>query len=262
MIILSCATRQHHSMTALLVLIACLLIGLPAKAESVHIAAAANFSPVMDQLVARFEANSNHKAVISAGSTGKLYAQIIHGAPYDVFMSADHARAELLLNSQHAVEGSLMVYAIGRIALWTPRYEMDTGSVAPINLQQFQRLAIANPKTAPYGTAAIEVIKTLGVDPNSLALVQGENIGQTYQFVVSANVEAGFVAYSQLIAANIEPRHYWLVPAQLHQPLTQAAVLLKRGKSNPAAQDWMRFLKSVPAKEIIESFGYLHDIAH
>ncbi len=244
-----------------LLLALCLPIShsLPVAAEEVRVAVASNFLSTFQALAKEFEKHTGHTVAMSPGSSGKLYAQITHGAPFDLLFSADTQRPRLLEQEGLAVPGSRFPYAVGRLTLWSLSPDMlkDNG---PDVLRQaaFSRLAIANPKTAPYGKAAEQVLQALGlwkmVQPK---LVQGENIGQTLQFVASQNAELGFVALSQVLDPKMEGKgSRWDVPSQLHDPLTQEVILLNNGEHNPAAKALLIFLASPAARSIIERYGY------
>lgn len=231
---------------------------LPASAERITVAVAANFTVTMNALVEAFERDGDHTVVVASGSTGKHYAQILHGAPFDVFLAADSERPALLEANGQAVAGSRVTYAVGRLALWSPDPDLVDPRGEVLGTDRFHRLAIANPRLAPYGEAARQVLVELGLYQDLRAkLVQGENIGQAYQFVHSGAAELGLVAYAQLHRPGVEPRgSFWLVPRQLHQPLLQQAVILE---DSPAARALLAFLQSRQAQRIIQDFGY--DIA-
>ena len=202
-----------------------------------------------------FSRITSHNLNLSFGSTGKLYAQIIHGAPYQVFLAADQERPTRLVSEGFAEKGSQFTYALGRIVLYCPREGSDQEPLEVLNSNGFTRLAIANPKTAPYGRAAMEVIQNLGIIENLRAsIIQGDNIAQTFQFVSTDNAELGFVSRSQVI--NIYPDLYSTIPTDLHSPIQQDAVLLQKGLYRKAAREFLEFLKSNPARNIILSFGY------
>ncbi len=233
-----------------------------AQAEQVNIAVAANFSAPMKAIVAQFEKDTNHKATVTTGATGKFYAQIKSGAPFDVFLSADDETPARLEKEGNAVAGSRFTYAIGRLVLWsaTPGFVDAQGQV--LKLGNFTNIALAAPKVAPYGQAAVETMTRLGL----LAalrpkFVQGESIGQTYSFVATGNAALGFVALSQVFEdSRIKRGSGWIVPSNLHSPLRQDAVVLARGKDNQGAADFMRLLKTDKAQSVARSFGY--EIAH
>ena len=236
--------------------LALVLLASPAlRADSALVAVASNFAPALNALIAEFESTSGHALRVAAGSTGKLYAQIVQGAPFDVFLAADQARPRQLENSLHAVKGSRFTYARGRLALvsWDALDE-----IAPEILRStpFRRFAIANPKTAPYGVAAIEVLRALEltelIEPK---LVRGENVGQALAFVASGNAEYGLVALS-VVRGGAFHGSLWKVPAALHSPISQDAVLLERARDNPAANGFLSYLRSEGARQRIAAMGY------
>lgn len=199
----------------------------PAMAGQAHVAVAANFAPLMPALAERFERDTGHTLVISSASTGKLYAQIVHGAPFDVFLAADDDYPHRLEREGRGVAGSRFTYAVGRLALWSPRPSIVDGDSAVLKQKRFRKLAVANPRLAPYGAAAREALEKLGLWTSlQPQMVFGENIAQTYQFVASGNAELGFVAYSQVKG---KAGSHWLVPASLHSPLRQDALLSLHG---------------------------------
>ena len=236
-----------------------LLFALPpalALAGQAHVAVASNFAAPMKQLATQFEQASGHTLVLSSGATGKFYAQIKHGAPFDVLLAADDETPARLLREGDAVQSQ--VYAIGRLALWSDRPGLIDGSDAVLRQNRFQRLAIANPKLAPYGSAAVEVLAKLKLtDQVQNKFVTGENIAQTYQFVASGNAELGFVALSQVMQnGKLSSGSAWLVPASLHSPIRQDAALLKRGENNAAARALLDYLNTPAALATIRSYGY------
>lgn len=226
-----------------------------ANAADVSVAVAANFTVPAKEIAAKFEAESGHSVDLSFGSTGQLYAQITQGAPFDIFMSADSARAQKAVQAGLAVAGSRFTYAIGRLVLWSakPGFVDDHGAV--LKRDEFARLAIAKPATAPYGAAAIEVMKGMGVyESMRPKLVVGESVSQTLQFVATGNADLGFVALSQVIERNDGSR--WVVPDALYAPILQDAVLLKTGDDNASAKAFISFMKSKAALRIIQRYGY------
>ena len=245
-------------MKALPLLLAALLVPAHADAGEVQVAVAANFTAPMQRIAAEFEKDSGHKAALMSGATGKFYAQISHGAPFEVFLSADDETPARLETDGLAVAGSRFTYATGRLVLWSPRegYVDDKGEV--LKKGDFRHLAIANPRTAPYGAAALQVLGKLGLQPAlTPRFVQGENIAQTHSFVVSGNAELGFVALAQVYKdGRLGAGSAWIVPASLHAPIRQDAVLLMKGASNPAAAALLKYLKGDKARAIIRSFGY------
>ena len=243
-------------------LVAALLVGLlPAgvAAGQARIAVATNFSDVVNALKPRFEAATGHQLVVTAGSTGKLYAQIINGAPFDVLLAADQRRPAKLEDEGDAVAGSRFTYARGRLVLWSTDPALIGLDGRQALSGSFGRLAIANPDLAPYGAAARDVLESLELyDAVSERLVLGENIGQAYAMVATGNAELGFVALSYVR----NPRHagragsHWQPPDSLHRPILQDAVLLRRGRNNSAAQSFLTFLQSADAGTVIEAAGY------
>jgi molybdate transport system substrate-binding protein len=227
------------------------------QADEVHVAVAANFTAAMKEIAADFEKVHTHHAVVSFGSTGKLYTQIKHGAPFEVFLAADQQWPKLL-EEENAASGRF-TYAIGKLVLWSSNPKQ------PINEQvlrdgDFNKLSIANPKTAPYGAAAVEVMRNLGVYTTlKPKLVIGDTIIQAYQFVATGNAELGFMALSQI--ALDDSGSTWPVPAKLHPPIRQDAVLLSKGKDNPAAQALLDYLRSDAAQAVIHKYGYATDNA-
>ena len=223
-------------------------------AAEATVAAATNFVPVLHALIAKFEAESGHGLKLVPGSTGKLYAQIRHGAPFDVFLAADQERPRLLEADGGAVAGSRFTYAEGRLVL----IRAGGGPVDFAGLMDggFRKLALANPKLAPYGLAAEQALRHAGVWERVAArLVYGENIGQSYTLVATGNADAGMVALSQVMGVAPQPA-FWPVPSEWHQPIRQDAVLVQRGEGNPAAEGFLAFLRSPPGREIIRDFGY------
>ena len=229
-----------------------------ARAAEVQVAVAANFTAPMQKIAAQFEQDTGNKAVLSFGATGKFYAQIRNGAPFEVFLAADDATPAKLEHEGLGVSGTRFTYAIGQLALWSPKADYVDARGDVLRGGRFAHLAIANPRTAPYGAAAVETLKKLnlyeGLQPK---LVQGENIAQTQQFVGSGNAELGFVALSQVWQdGKFGSGSAWIVPSNLHSALRQDAVLLKRGAANPAARALASYLKSAKARAIIRAYGY------
>lgn len=229
----------------------------PALAGQAHVAVASNFAAPMKALAAQFERATGHTLTLSTGATGKFYAQIRNGAPFDVFLAADDETPARLMREGDAVQSQ--TYAIGRLVLWSNRPGYIDGSDAVLRTSHFKRLAIANPRLAPYGAAAMETLTRLKLaDRMKNKFVIGENIAQTYQFVASGNAELGFVAMSQVMQnGKLNSGSGWLVPSSLHAPIRQDAVLLKRGENNEAARALFDFLKTPTAALIlIRNFGY------
>ncbi|TCS40313.1 molybdate ABC transporter substrate-binding protein [Reinekea marinisedimentorum] len=227
-----------------------------AMAGEVSVAVASNFYKPLLQLAEEFEQATGHKVAVSAGSTGALYAQIKNGAPFEVFLAADQARPEALEKEDKAIAGSRFTYAQGQLAYWSMQKGLEAEEDFKKSLAEVEHVAIANPKNAPYGAAAMDVMNELGVYQQAAEkLVEGNNIGQTYQYVSSKTVEAGFVALSQIyVDGRVAEGSAWLVPSSLHRVLNQDAILLT--DTNDVARAFLDFLQSAPAKETIRSFGY------
>ena len=240
------------------------LLCLGALAAEVRVAVAANFTAPMKRIAEAFEKDTGHKAVLSFGSTGKLYAQITNGAPFDVFLAADDETPEKLEKDGTAIASTRFAYATGRLVLWSAKPGFVDDKAAVLIGQRgndFKYLAIAAPKLAPYGAAAIETLTKIGMFPLlQPKLVTGESIGQTFSMISTGNAELGFVAMSQVFEdGKLKSGSAWVVPANLHSPkvaLRQDAVLLTRAKGNPAALQLLTFLKSAQAGAIMNSFGY------
>ena len=229
-----------------------------ARADEVSVAVAANFTAPMQKIAAEFEKDTGHKARLVFGSTGKFYAQIKSGAPFQVLLAADDETPARLAREGDGVAGSQFTYAIGRLVLWSPRPGLvdDKGEV--LRAGRFEHLAIANPKLAPYGLAAMETLKALGLaDALQPRLVTGESITQAQQFVVSGSAELGFIAFAQIHRdGKLIDGSHWLVPARLHTPIRQDAVVLDKGKGSAAAAALMDYLKSPAALAVIRTYGY------
>lgn len=229
----------------------------PAFAEQALVAVAANFVPPFREIAIEFEAASGHTLRVAAGSTGNFYAQIKNGAPFDVFLSADMERPKLLEDEGLGVKDSRFTYAIGRLALWSPSPDLITGEET-LRSKKFKRLAITNPKTAPYGLAAMQTLQKLELwESLQPKIVMGENIGQTMGFIESGNADLGFVALSQALDPKIKGQgSRWDIPPNLREPINQDVILLIKGKDNPAAKALMEFMSAPQAKTIIERYGY------
>ncbi|MEQ9332198.1 molybdate ABC transporter substrate-binding protein [Thalassobaculum sp.] len=248
------ALRRRTCVAAIALAALAGLAPLAARAGEVHVAVAANFTEAAKEIVGRFEAASGHRAILSFGSTGQLYAQISHAAPFEVFLAADPVRPRMAVEAGLAVPGSQVTYATGRIVLFSPDRALVTGE-ATLRDGRFARLAIANPATAPYGAAAVEVLQALGVHETLRErLVQGNNIAQAYQFVATGNAELGFVALSQVVGHDRGSR--WIVPFELYRPIAQDAVLLRPGAGNTAAVAFMAFLQGPEARAVNRKYGY------
>ncbi len=224
------------------------------RAAEVKVAVAANFTEAAKDIGAAFEKATGHKAVFSFGSTGQLYTQITQGAPFEVFLAADQARPKKAVDEGLAVPESLFTYATGRIVLFSKDKDLVKGADT-LKQAGFDKIAIANPVTAPYGAAAVEAMKKLGVyEALKPKIVQGNNIAQTYQFVETGNAEIGFVALSQV--ANHDEGSRWIVPDSAYRAIAQDAVLLKTGAGNEAAAAFVKFLRSDDAKAVKQKYGY------
>jgi len=231
-----------------------MLIGtVGAHAGEISLAVASNFLAVEKELARAFEQKSGHDVITSSGSTGKLTTQIMQGAPFDIFMAADTVRPRKLIELGYAVDESFIIYATGRLALWSPTAESPEALKMMLLNKRYKHLALANPKTAPYGAAAIKVMDALKLGSID-QLVFGENITQSYQFVKTGNADLGFVALSQLQKEPVGS--YWPVPDRLHQPLTQALVVIGDASKKEAVASFLEFLGSSEARSIITSYGY------
>jgi len=233
-----------------------LLTSLAATAEAgqTNVAVAANFTEPAKQIAVLFKQKIGHDAILSFGASGAFLAQITHEAPFQVFLSADQDRPKAAINAGLAVPESLFTYAIGKLVLWSKVVDVTKGDEA-LKAGAFSKISIANPNAAPYGTAAIETMKTLGVyDALQGKIVQGSSIAQAFQFVDTRNAEVGFVALSQLFSAT--EGTCWEVPQNLYTPIRQDAVLLKKGADDEASKAFLEFLKGPEARAVIEKFGY------
>lgn len=231
---------------------------MAAHAGEVQVAVAANFAGPFNKIAAIFQAETGHVTRAAVGSTGKFYAQIREGAPFEVLLSADQDTPRRLADEGLAIKGQGFTYAKGKLVLWSAKEGLVDGKGLVLKKGAFNRLALANPKLAPYGAAGMETLKALGVlDAVTPKLVQGDNIAQTFQFIATGNAELGFVALSQ-VAPPDKPAGgtYWVVPAKLYSPILQDAALLKKGEGNPAAVAFLKFLQSDKARIVIKAFGY------
>jgi molybdate transport system substrate-binding protein len=225
------------------------------NAETTHIAVASNFTVTMKTLISAFEKVSPHKIKASYGSSGKIYAQIRHGAPFHIFFSADQAKPSSL-HKNGLTQSLPFTYAYGALALWSSQTEFKQQEIVRLKMGEFNKLSLANPKLAPYGIAAMEVLKTLKlVESTRKKWIKGENIAQTYQFVDTGNADLGFVALSQVI----NKFNYWPVPAKFHNAIRQDAVLLKTAQDNQAAKAFIQFIASKQSQNIITSNGYRYE---
>ncbi len=229
-----------------------------AWADDIQVAVAANFTAPIQAIAKDFEKDTGHKLVAAFGATGQFYAQIKNGAPFEVFLAADDTTPAKLESEGATVKGSRFTYAIGTLALWSakPGYVDAKGEVLKKN--EFQHLSIANPKAAPYGLAATQVLDKLQLTEATKAkIVEGQNITQAFQFVSTGNAELGFVALSQIYQdGKVSNGSAWIVPAELHDPIRQDAVILEKGKDNPAAKALVDYLKGPKAAAVIKSYGY------
>ena len=250
--------KRMHFRPAVMAIVFAGLCSASLQAAEVQVAVAANFAVPLRQIAEDFSRHSGHTLRVSSGATGKLYAQIVNGAPFEVFLSAASTTPERLEKEGQVVAGSRYTYAVGRLVLWSAQAGVVDEKGEILNTGPFRYLALANPKTAPYGAAAIEVLEARGLYTRLQGkYVQGENIAQTHQFVASGNAELGFVALSQVMKeGKIGEGSAWVVPQDLHQPIRQDAVLLATGKDKPAAAALLQYLGSEKSKAIIKSFGY------
>jgi molybdate transport system substrate-binding protein len=235
-----------------------LIAATAARADPVQVAVAANFSAPARQIAQDFEKDTGHQAVLAFGATGKFYAQIRNGAPFEVLLAADDETPAKLEKEGAALAGTRFTYAVGRLVLWSAKagFVDDKGEV--LKRGEFRHLALANPRLAPYGAAAVEAMSALKLlDAVQPKFVQAENIAQAHQFVASGNAELGFVALSQVMKDG-KPGEgsAWVVPANLHQPIRQDAVMLDKGRGKPAAEAWLKFLRSEKARAVIRGYGY------
>jgi molybdate transport system substrate-binding protein len=245
-------------MPRLTLLATLLLTSLAAHADEVQVAVAANFTAPMQQIAALFEKDTGHKAMLSFGATGKFYAQITNGAPFEVLLTADDETPVKLEKEGLGVAGSHFTYAIGKLVLWSTNPDLVDAAGAVLKTGNFKHLALANPKTAPYGAAAMEVMNKLGLlSELQPRFVQGDSITQAQQFVLTGNAELGFIALSQVYKdGKLSTGSMWMVPGNLYEPILQDAVLLAKGKDKPAPVALMAYLKGDKARAIIKSYGY------
>lgn len=233
------------------------VLALPAQGDELSVAVAANFTAPMRLIAAEFEKDTGHKVLASFGSTGKFYAQIKNGAPFEVLLTADDETPAKLLKENAAVAGTQFTYALGKLVLWSAKPGLVDGAGDILKKGRFEHLSMADPKLAPYGVAGIETMKAMAVyGAVQPRIVTAENITQAYQFISSGNAELGFVALSQVLKDGKVDGSLWLVPANLYTPIRQDAVILDKGKGKAAAQALMKFLKTDKARAIIKSFGY------
>lgn len=238
--------------------LAVLLAPALALADEIQVAVASNFAGSMKQIAADFEKASGHKLVVATGATGKFYAQIQNGAPFEALLSADDTTPAKLEQEGLAVAGSSFTYAIGKLVLWSAKPGFVDAKGQVLKQGKFEHLALANPKTAPYGVAAMEALGQLGlVDALRPKFVQGENIAQAQQFIATGNAELGFVALSQVLEkGKIASGSAWIVPDNLHGPIKQDATLLAKGKDKPGPKALLEYLRGKAAQKLIQSSGY------
>jgi molybdate transport system substrate-binding protein len=246
---------------AALAMFVCSLV-VRVHAGEVNVAVAANFAAPMQKIAQAFTQDTGHTALLAFGATGKFYAQIKHGAPFQVLLAADDETPAKLVAERLGQAGSAFTYATGRLALWSKQVGLvdDQGRVlqGPLSQQPHIKLALADPRLAPYGAAAVQTLTQLGAWPRWQShVVQGENIAQTYQFVATENALLGFVAWSQVwVDGRVSQGSAWVVPQHLHEPLRQDALLLTKGKDQAAARALMTYLKGERAKAIMRAHGY------
>lgn len=230
-----------------------------ARADDIAVAVAANFTEPMKKIAASFEKKTGHKLLSTFGATGKFYAQIKAGAPFQLLLAADEETPARLEQEGKAIAGSRFTYAIGKLVLWSAKDAVVDGTGTVLKRGGFEHLALANPKLAPYGAAAVDTLKRLGVyDALAPKFVQGENIAQTYQFVATGNALLGFVALSQVIGEDgrLKSGSMWVVPEKYYAPIRQDAVLLDKGRDNAAAQTLLGYLRGSEARQVIQAYGY------
>jgi len=246
-------------LTRLIVCLTVLLLGMPpARADEVLVAVAANFTPALEALEPEFERTSGHHLQIVSGSTGKLYAQIRHGAPFHVFLAADQSRPERLEAEGFGVSGSRFSYALGRLALYSSERDLVGDGPSALERPDRGRIAIANPDLAPYGAAARQTLEHLGLwDALARELVVGQNVGDVFAMVATGNARLGFVALSTLIASGeADAGSRWVVPAACHDPIRQDAILLRRGQNVEGAQALLRYLRADEVQGRLGALGY------
>lgn len=229
-----------------------------AAAETVHVAVASNFAGAMERIASAFEAATGHEVTLSTGSSGRIYTQVLKGAPYDLFFSADREKPAALEREGLAVAGSRFTYARGALVLWSRKPGFVGDGRARLASGDYNKLALANPRLAPYGQAAVAALEGLGAARASRSRwVLGENIAHTFQYVVTGNADWGFVALSQVLGLEAAAAgSHWVVPAALYPPIRQDAALLRRGRDNPAARALLRFVRGEQAGAIIRELGY------
>lgn len=249
---------MNLSLSRLFAALAAGLLACAAQAAEVQIAVAANFTAPIKEIAAEFEKDTGHKVVAAFGPTGGFYTQIKNGAPFEVFFAADDTTPAKLETEGDTVAGSRFTYAVGKLVLWSAKEGYVDADGQILKKNDFLHLSIGNPKTAPYGLAATQVLAKLGLSETVKSkLVEGSNITQAYQFVATGNAELGFVALSQVYKdGKITGGSAWIVPADLYEPIRQDAVILAKGKGNPAAKALVDYLKGPKAAAVIKAYGY------
>lgn len=248
------ATALLAALTASLTFFA----GHSAHAAQVHVAVASNFTGALKSLSDAFKKETGHEIIASSGSTAKLYTQITQGAPFEVFLAADREHPQRLESKNHGVPGTRFSYASGKLVLWSAEKNLIDSDGKVLREGRFAKLALANPRVAPYGAAAKQVLEAQKLwDTVQAKLVFSENIAQTQQFIASGNAQLGFIALAQVQQHDfVYEGSRWVVPRTLYAPLVQDAILLPRGAANPAAKAFLEFLKTPAARSIIEQNGY------
>ncbi|WP_369920599.1 molybdate ABC transporter substrate-binding protein [Marinomonas polaris] len=248
-----------RSFTSLsIMLLSFLVLNSSTYAEEIHAAVASNFTAPMKDIAKQYEEDSGNKVILSFGSSGKFFAQIQNGAPFQVFLSADENKPDALEKAGLIITGTRFTYAIGALALWSAKPDFIDNNDARLKSGDFNKLALANPKLAPYGVAATEVLEELGLTESTKSKwVMGENISQTYQFASTGNTDLGFVALSQIMSeGRIAKGSSWIIPTDQYSPIRQDAVLLKSAENSTAAKELLDYLRSDKARSIIHSYGY------
>lgn len=245
-------------MKRLLIALSACMLALPGRADTVSVAVAANFTAPMQKITAAFQQKTGHRVTLAFGSTGRFYAQIKNGAPFEVLLAADDETPAKLEQEGLSIKGSRFTYAVGQLVLWSPQADMVDAQGQVLKTGRFNKIALADPKLAPYGLAALETMTGLGVLASLRPQwVLGENIAQTYQFVSTGNAQLGFVALSQVLTdGRIAQGSAWVIPEQLHTPIRQDALLLRQGQAKPAALALLHYLQSEKARNIIRASGY------
>ncbi|MFO1192306.1 MAG: molybdate ABC transporter substrate-binding protein [Rhodoferax sp.] len=248
----------RHSLHLLFAALSASLLALPLRAAEVQVAVAANFTAPMKQIAQDFEADTGHKASLAFGATGQFYAQIRNGAPFGVLLAADDETPQKLEKEGVGMAGTRFTYATGRLVLWSKKPGLVDAQGEVLRTGTFDKIAVANPKLAPYGAAALEALDKLGLRERlAPRFVEGANIAQTYQFVASENAALGFIALSQVFEnGRIKEGSTWIVPATLHAPIRQDAVLLTSARDNPAAIALLQYLRGDKARAVIRAYGY------